>query len=106
VVTGVEPKVHGVTGYTTSWLTGSLISLPESKEDWLGQASYRWFPVRTSGAIGSNARRVRSLWELLEDYGRRGVFVNWWASYPAEPVGMIVSNHAIPWHGFTEEDRA
>lgn len=104
VVTGMKPKDHGVSGYTTSWLTGTALELPDDSRDWLGQLVYRNTKLRTRGAVGSNARRVRALWELAGDYQRNSVFVNWWASYPAEPVsGIIISNHAIPWYGFTPE---
>ncbi|HNC97780.1 MAG TPA: alkaline phosphatase family protein, partial [Myxococcota bacterium] len=78
VVTGMKPKDHGVSGYTTSWLTGTALELPDDSRDWLGQFVYANTNLRTRGAVGSNARRVRALWELAGDYERSSVFVNWW----------------------------
>ncbi|MBS0657084.1 MAG: alkaline phosphatase family protein [Verrucomicrobia bacterium] len=43
--------------------------------------------------VASTSRRVKALWNLLSQQGRRAVVVNWFASHPAEPIhGAIVSD--------------
>lgn len=43
--------------------------------------------------VGSSSRRVKAIWNILSQVGRRSVVVNWFASHPAEPIrGAIVSN--------------
>jgi tetratricopeptide (TPR) repeat protein len=39
-------------------------------------------------------RRVKALWNMLSDVGRKVAVVGWWATWPAETVnGTIVSDH-------------
>lgn len=41
-----------------------------------------------------NVRRVEALWNIASEAGRGVQIVNWWATWPAEPVrGEMVSNH-------------
>jgi predicted AlkP superfamily phosphohydrolase/phosphomutase/tetratricopeptide (TPR) repeat protein len=43
--------------------------------------------------VASTSRKVKALWNILSQSGRRSNVVNWWASHPAEPIdGSIVSN--------------
>jgi len=40
------------------------------------------------------SRRTEALWNMASDNGKSSAIVNWWATWPAEPVrGAIVSNH-------------
>jgi predicted AlkP superfamily phosphohydrolase/phosphomutase/Flp pilus assembly protein TadD len=44
--------------------------------------------------VTSRMRRVKALWNVLSDAGRRVGVVGWWATWPAETVrGAIVSDH-------------
>jgi tetratricopeptide (TPR) repeat protein len=44
--------------------------------------------------VTSQMRRVKALWNILSDAGRRVAVVGWWATWPAEAVrGVIVSDH-------------
>ncbi|MDX2166379.1 MAG: alkaline phosphatase family protein [Deltaproteobacteria bacterium] len=44
--------------------------------------------------VTSQMRRVKALWNILSDAGRRVAVVGWWATWPAESVrGVIVSDH-------------
>lgn len=73
VATGRDPDDHGVTDYTQN------------------------VPGVGKVPITSNARKVPALWNVASDGGRSVAVVNWWASWPAEPVnGTIVSDHANP----------
>jgi tetratricopeptide (TPR) repeat protein len=44
--------------------------------------------------VTSHMRRVKALWNVLSEQGRRVAVVGWWATWPAETVnGAIVSDH-------------
>ena len=45
--------------------------------------------------VTSRMRRVKALWNVVSDAGKRVNVVGWWATWPAERVsGTIVSDHA------------
>lgn len=69
VATGRLPAAHGI-------------------RDW----SYRDPETGEKGLMTSERRRVHALWDLLTLARRTSGFVNWWATWPAEPVdGFLVS---------------
>src|SRR5436309_4971799 len=96
VATGVPGPDHGVTsldsflprgcrtplaknGPLRAW--GSRVEVP------LGLAEYR--PVL------ANRRRAFAVWELASRGGDPALAVNWWATYPAEPIpGLVVAHGA------------
>lgn len=44
--------------------------------------------------VTSRMRRVKALWNILSDAGRRVAVVGWWATWPSEKVnGAMVSDH-------------
>jgi tetratricopeptide (TPR) repeat protein len=44
--------------------------------------------------VTSQMRRVKALWNILSDAGRKVAVTGWWATWPAETVrGAIVSDH-------------
>lgn len=48
----------------------------------------------TPRPVASTSRRVKALWNILSQSGRRAIAVNWFASHPAEPIrGCVVSSH-------------
>ncbi len=70
MVTGLLPERHGI----SNWLAAN--------EDGAGQL-----------AITSDFRSAHALWNLNSHH--RYLFLNWWASWPAEPInGIMVSNRA------------
>jgi tetratricopeptide (TPR) repeat protein len=77
VVTGKTPAKHGITWFLVDQPDGTRV------------------PVR------SHNRRVKAIWNILAEQGRRTTAVGWWATYPAEDVGegTIVSD-ALGFHGF------
>lgn len=105
VATGVTPEVHGVKDFVSVFLRGTTASLPRLPGD-------PWLELVTAAAgeerpVSSGTRRARALWEVLTLSGRSSLFVNWWATYPSEPVdGVMVSNFALPWSGLRESDYA
>jgi tetratricopeptide (TPR) repeat protein len=58
--------------------------------------------------VTSEMRRVKALWNLFSDAGRRVGALGWWATWPPEKVnGFIASDH-LAWHflfaqGFEEQ---
>src|SRR5215470_2537970 len=55
--------------------------------------------------VTSQMRKVKALWNILSDVGRRVDVVGWWATWPAETVrGTVVSDHAC--YHFLFEDGA
>lgn len=57
-------------------------------------------PDKVHGIGGYKAtswsRKVKALWNVAADYGRRCIFIGWWATYPAEEIeGVIVSDQAL-----------
>lgn len=105
IATGQKPSVHGIKGYTSIYLKGSTIVLPEDPWDILGKGLDAVIPYRHETAVGSNARQVRAIWEIASDYGMNPVFLNWWATWPSDAIqGTLISNQAIPWTSFSEDD--
>lgn len=53
--------------------------------------------------VNVTSRKVRALWNILNNQNKWVNLVNWWPSYPAEPLhGVVVSNH-FP-KAFTDKD--
>jgi predicted AlkP superfamily phosphohydrolase/phosphomutase/Tfp pilus assembly protein PilF len=54
--------------------------------------------------VSSRARKVKALWNILSDAGRRAGVIAWWATWPAERItGHIVSDRvAYSTFSFTE----
>ncbi len=80
IATGKTPDQHGI---------GHFIATNEKTGEQL--------------PVTSQMRRVKALWNILSDAGRRVGVVGWWATWPAETVrGTIVSDHAC-YHFLFEE---
>jgi len=71
IATGQRPYKHGIHGFT------------EPAPD--GQS------VRPITVL---SRKVKAMWNILNQNGRRTNVVGWWPSHPAEPLdGVMISNH-------------
>lgn len=99
IATGVSPERHGINGYIQFYFPGVRrpLFLP------LGRGLNRYFnfvagrlAILQSRAVLSTARRVKAIWEVVDDYnGSSGVF-NWWPSRPVDDIsGFMVSAHMI-----------
>src|SRR5437762_9769649 len=88
IATGKPPEQHGI---------GHFVAVNEKTGEQL--------------PVTSQMRRVKAIWNILSDAGRRVAVVGWWATWPAETVrGTIVSDH-VCYHyllsdGAAEEGRA
>ena len=55
--------------------------------------------------VTSRMRKVKALWNILSDAGRRVDVVGWWATWPPENVnGSIVSDHTCYHFLFSDGD--
>lgn len=73
IATGKRPEVHGITGFT------------EPDTDTNSKTGIR--PVLVT------SRKVKAIWNILNQQGYRSNVVGWWPSHPAEPInGCMVSN--------------
>jgi tetratricopeptide (TPR) repeat protein len=81
LATGHEPLRHGIGHFTT-----------------VDPESGRELPVTSS------LRKVKALWNLFSERGRKVGVIGWWATWPAEAVdGVVVSDHA-GYHFLLAED--
>jgi len=71
IATGRPPSEHGI---------GHFVAVNERTGEQL--------------PVTSQMRRVKAIWQIFSDQGRRVGVVGWWATWPAETVqGAIVSDH-------------
>ena len=97
VATGVPGPDHGVSSLdsflplgvkTPLARNGPLRAWWSGVEVPLGLAEYR--------PILANRRRAFTVWELASRGGEPALAVNWWATYPAEPIpGLVVAHGAF-----------
>ncbi len=75
------------------------------------QHGISWFlvdrPDGTRAPVRSYNRKVKAIWNLLAERGRRPIVIGWWATYPAEEVGDgIIVSDALGFHGFGSTARS
>jgi hypothetical protein len=100
VVTGKLPRRHGVRDFTTRRLRGIEESLPDLRP--LNRLGFPFLFARLEAAdqmfqapITSFTRRVPAFWNIATARGSPVNVINWWGTWPAEPVlGEIVSERA------------
>lgn len=79
VVTGVDFETHGVQYFYKIGKNGSM--LPYTSID----------------------RKVKALWNIMDDLDESSGWISWWGSWPAEPVkGFNISNYFIADFGFRD----
>ena len=100
MVTGKRPRRHGVLDFTTRRLRGVEESLPGLHP--LNRLGFPFLLARLEAAgqifeapITSFMRRVPAFWNVAAARGSPVSVVNWWGTWPAEPVvGDVVSERA------------
>jgi len=100
MVTGKRPRRHGVLDFTTRRLRGVEESLPGLHP--LNRLGFAFLLGRLEAAgqifeapITSFTRRVPAFWNVATSRGSPVSVVNWWGTWPAEPVlGDVVSERA------------
>jgi hypothetical protein len=97
IATGKMPAKHHITSFRvwTFPITGAVLPLtrvPGSlvELEWMLGRMIQVTP------INSTFRMSEAIWNILSEAGLTVGVLNWWASYPAEPVnGYVVSDHAL-----------
>ncbi len=100
VATGRRLEDHGVVGFQYRRMRGVGLPYPELKPIravgfvWLERALQAWRQI-ASAPISSVVRRVPAFWNVASARGSPVAVLNWWATWPAEPVlGHLVSERA------------
>ena len=97
IATGKMPDKHRISCFRVWRFPVSGVMIPASEPPrfapefkWILRTFIRVTPVT------SNLRMTEAIWNMLSDAGLSVGVINWWASYPAEPVnGYNVSDHAL-----------
>ncbi len=86
IATGVAPIEHGILmpevrrwRGLSSWMQATPFEMAMRSilvDTGLGQRQ----------PVSGYSRKVRTFWEILSDYGIRSGVVNWWGSWPAQPI--------------------
>ena len=103
IATGTAPETHRIGSFTRTRLRGVDDALGNLRpvHDLGVDRLLRW--LRASGRIyespiGSGSRRAVALWELTSAHDSPIDVVNWWATWPAEPIlGHVVSDPVYFW---------
>jgi predicted AlkP superfamily phosphohydrolase/phosphomutase/tetratricopeptide (TPR) repeat protein len=83
IATGMYPDKHGILGFSEPTPDHSSIR-----------------------PVSNSSRKVKALWNILTQNGYKTHVVNWWPSFPAEPVnGIYVSNMFPKVKSFKIDDR-
>ena len=104
VVTGVEPRCHGVVNNSVERLRGSYYRLPNIMllpkglgVAYLESMLRRWGYISPS-TVASFDRRVPAFWNIATRNDSTVDFINWWASWPVEQIrGHMVSDRTHFW---------
>ena len=116
IATGQPPSRHGVEAFTSLRVNGVNGLLKRTRKPhavgfrMLYDLLERWGEV-AQGPVPSSARRVPAFWNLATAAGSPVAVVDWWATWPAEPVlGAMVSERVHFWReaarGTPPEDSA
>jgi hypothetical protein len=99
IATGRGPEAHGITGTGARRLAGMATPVGLGGEGRLGRTLARATDLlRLSRATPPSAvlRSAKAFWNVASDKGLRVGVVNWWATWPADPVnGYLVSDRAF-----------
>jgi hypothetical protein len=97
IATGVPPEVHGVHGIETrriAGVQGSLAATGGAAAQAIRTATDLVRLTRPSVA-SRDERRAKTAWEVAEEAGLRTAVVNWWATWPAPPNGIVITDRAV-----------
>ncbi len=97
IATGKMPEKHHMTSFRvwTFPITGVVLPITKIPGSF---HELQWMMGRIIQItpINSTFRTTEALWNILSDVGLTVGVLNWWGSYPAEPVnGYMVSDHAL-----------
>ena len=103
IATGQPPERHGVESFTSRRVAGIQGVFRHGQRPrgigfgWLSRLLEQQGLV-VDGPITSNTRRVPALWNLASEAGSPITVIDWWATWPAEPVlGAVISDRVNFW---------
>ncbi len=97
VATGKLPREHGINSFLVWSFPITGVKVPMFRLPLLAPELI-WIQenIATVAPIPSNYRRAEALWNILSDNGLKVGVMNWWATWPAEPVnGYIYTDRAL-----------
>jgi predicted AlkP superfamily phosphohydrolase/phosphomutase len=97
IATGKNPDKHHITSFTVWTFPVTHAVLPLTRYpivcyelEWMLGSVIGWTPMN------STFRMSEAIWNILSRAGLTVGVMNWWASYPAEPVnGFVVTDYAL-----------
>ena len=97
IVTGKMPKKHNITTFSV-WefpITRTVLPITSYPEA-CRELTWMLGPIIRMAPVSSTFRSTKALWNILSNAGLSVGVLNWWASYPVEPVnGYMVSDRAL-----------
>jgi len=104
VATGQPPEVHGIEAFTIRQVRGVNEALPARLRGIRGlgfrslEALLERFQLIHTAPVAGTARRVPAYWDIASRFRSPVTVLNWWATWPAEPVlGAMVSERLYFW---------
>lgn len=98
IATGRGPEAHGIRAAGPRRLPGMAAPVPLAASGWsagLARVAELARLTRTE-APTAVLRSAKTFWNVASDKGLRVGIVNWWASWPADPVnGFVVSDRTF-----------
>jgi hypothetical protein len=101
VATGQPADVHGVMSLETrrvAGVDGTMTSAHRGSISRAIRATTDLFRLTRPSTASRSELRAKPFWEVAADAGLRTAVVNWWASWPAVPVGthppIVISDRA------------
>ncbi len=97
IATGKIPEKHHMTSFRvwTFPVTGVVLPITKIPGSFL-ELQWMMGKIIQITPINSTFRTTEALWNILSDVGLTVGVMNWWGSYPVEPVnGFMVSDHAL-----------
>ncbi len=96
IASGVKPERHGVEGFAANRISGvdaSFVKLVPHAGLGPVLAGLQKAGLARLVPIGSDMCHVPRIWDVAGAAGRRVATVNWWATWPADPVnGWLVTD--------------
>jgi hypothetical protein len=99
IATGRGPAAHGIHSAGARHLPGMRTPVPLADESRLSRAvgvATDLLRLTRTRPASSVLRGAKTFWNVASEKGLRVLVVNWWATWPADPVnGQIVTDRAL-----------
>jgi predicted AlkP superfamily phosphohydrolase/phosphomutase len=112
MVTGKDGEHHGITGFTMRKIPGAGVYVENLKlpsKMFVNSAieyllmeilKVKFIPVDNS------YRKEKALWNIFSEQGLSSGFINWWATWPVEPISGLIVSGRIWFEKFAEKEKA